>query len=81
MHAYALAAGTFIGCMPNNFMAANAGDHLSDLDSFSSLYSPRMLMLGLTVGLVALVPVYMKHRHERREQQLAAGSGEKPKAA
>lgn len=58
-------AGTLIGCAPNNFMAANAGDHLSELDSLADLYNPRMLLLGLTVGSVALLPVYLKHRHER----------------
>lgn len=64
-------AGTLIGCAPNNFMAANAGDHLSDLDSLADLYNPRMLMLGLTVGFVALLPVYIKHRHERSMARLA----------
>lgn len=64
-------AGTLIGCAPNNFMAANAGDHLSDLDSLADLYNPRMLLLGLTVGFVALLPVYMKHRHERSMALLA----------
>jgi uncharacterized membrane protein YdjX (TVP38/TMEM64 family) len=63
--------GTLIGCAPNNFMAANAGDHLSDLDSLADLYNPRMLLLGLTVGGVALLPVYVKHRHERSMALLA----------
>uniref|UniRef100_A0A383W526 Golgi apparatus membrane protein TVP38 n=1 Tax=Tetradesmus obliquus TaxID=3088 RepID=A0A383W526_TETOB len=57
--------GTLIGCAPNNFMAAHAGDHLSDLDSLADLYNPRMLLLGLTVGCIALLPVYMKHRHDK----------------
>jgi uncharacterized membrane protein YdjX (TVP38/TMEM64 family) len=64
-------AGTLIGCAPNNFMAANAGDHLSDLDSLADLYNPKMLLLGLTVGLIALLPVYVKHRHERAMVLLA----------
>lgn len=64
-------AGTLIGCAPNNFMAANAGDHLSDLDSLADLYNPRMLLLGLTVGFVALLPVYVKHRHDRSMALLA----------
>eukprot|EP00879_Flechtneria_rotunda_P013407 GHRR01013997.1.p1 GENE.GHRR01013997.1~~GHRR01013997.1.p1 ORF type:complete len:182 (+),score=41.87 GHRR01013997.1:488-1033(+) len=63
--------GTLIGCAPNNFMAAHAGDHLSDLDSLSDLYNPRMLMLGLTVGCIALLPVFVKHRHERAVTMLA----------
>jgi uncharacterized membrane protein YdjX (TVP38/TMEM64 family) len=61
----AFVAGTLIGCAPNNFMAAHAGDHLSDLDSLADLYNPRMLLLGLTVGCIALLPVYVKHRHEK----------------
>lgn len=66
-----LPAGTLLGCAPNNFMAANAGDHLSDLDSLADLYNPRMLLLGLTIGFVALVPVYVKHRHQRGAALLA----------
>lgn len=66
-----LCTGTLIGCAPNNFMAANAGDHLSDLDSLADLYNHRMLLLGLTVGIVALLPVYVKHRHERGMALLA----------
>lgn len=52
-------------------MAANAGDHLSELKSLADLYNPRMLLLGLTVGCVALLPVYVKHRHERHIAQMA----------
>eukprot|EP00878_Enallax_costatus_P024036 GHUV01025624.1.p1 GENE.GHUV01025624.1~~GHUV01025624.1.p1 ORF type:complete len:182 (+),score=54.92 GHUV01025624.1:507-1052(+) len=63
--------GTLIGCAPNNFMAANAGDHLSELDSLADLYKPRMLLLGLTVGCVALLPVYVKHRHARKQAAAA----------
>ena len=60
-------AGTLIGCLPNNFMAAHAGDHLSDLNSLSDLYDPRIIGLGLTIGVIALVPVWLKHKHERQE--------------
>lgn len=66
------ALGTLIGCLPNNFMAAHAGDHLSDLHSLADLYSPRIVALGLVVGCVALVPVGWKHRHERRGRAAAA---------
>jgi hypothetical protein len=52
-------------------MAAHAGDHLSDLDSLADLYNPRMLLLGLTVGCIALLPVYVKHRHENAIAMLA----------
>ncbi|KIZ03833.1 putative membrane protein [Monoraphidium neglectum] len=72
--------GTLIGCLPNNFMAAHAGDHLSDLHSLADLYNPRIIALGLLVGCVALVPVYWKHRHERRgaaAKRAAATAAEK----
>lgn len=65
------ATGTLLGCAPNNFMSAHAGDHLSDMDSLADLYNPRMLLLGLTVGCLALLPVYVKHRHESKERALA----------
>jgi hypothetical protein len=65
-------AGTLIGCLPNNFMAAHAGDHLSDLHSLGDLYSPRMIGLGLVVGCIALLPVWWKHRGDRAA---AAGGG------
>lgn len=48
-------------------MAANAGDHLSDLDELSDLYSPRMLVTGLLAGFIALIPVFVKHRQEKAE--------------
>eukprot|EP00877_Chromochloris_zofingiensis_P012554 jgi/Chrzof1/7552/Cz02g28050.t1 len=64
---YHFIVGTLLGCLPNNFMAANAGDHLSDLDELSDLYSPRMLVTGLLAGFIALIPVFVKHRQEKAE--------------
>lgn len=61
------ALGTFIGCLPNNFMAVKAGDHLSELNTLSDLYDKKLITLGLIVGVVALVPVYLSHRHERQQ--------------
>lgn len=66
--------GTLIGCLPNNIMAAHAGDHLSDLHSMADLYNPRVIALGLVVGCVALVPVWWKHRHERQQRAAAAAT-------
>jgi uncharacterized membrane protein YdjX (TVP38/TMEM64 family) len=61
------ALGTLIGCLPNNFMAVNAGDHLSELESLSDLYDRKLIALGLVVGVVALLPVYLSHRHDRQQ--------------
>ncbi|GBF91305.1 hypothetical protein Rsub_03625 [Raphidocelis subcapitata] len=76
--------GTLLGCLPNNFMAVHAGDHLSDLHSLSDLYSPRIIGLGLAVGCIALVPVWWKHRHDKSKRAAAGGGGGgrggKPKA-
>ena len=55
-------AATLLGCAPNNFMAARAGDHLSELDDLSDLYDRRMLGLGVTIGAVALLPIWLKRR-------------------
>jgi hypothetical protein len=43
------------------------------MESLSDLYDPRMLALGLTVGCIALVPVYLKHRADRQGAAAAAG--------
>lgn len=54
--------GTLLGCLPNNMVAVSAGSRLSELESLSDLYDPRMLLVGGMVGLASLVPVYLKHR-------------------
>ncbi len=48
-------------------MAAHAGNRLSELKSMADLYDIKIVLLGLTVGGIALIPVYVKHRHERAE--------------
>jgi hypothetical protein len=48
-------------------MAVKAGDHLSELNTLSDLYDKKLITLGLIVGVVALVPVYLSHRHERQQ--------------
>ncbi|KAI8476884.1 MAG: snare associated Golgi protein family [Monoraphidium minutum] len=73
--------GTLIGCLPNNFMAAHAGDHLSDLHSLADLYSPRIIGLGLVVGCVALLPVWWKHGRERGEAAATSAAAKRAKAA
>lgn len=39
-------AGTFVGCMPNNFVFVNAGSRLGELRSLSDLYDIQLLLIG-----------------------------------
>lgn len=41
-----VAAGTLVGCMPNNFVAVNAGNKLSELQSLRELYDAKHLLMG-----------------------------------
>lgn len=56
------AAGTLLGCLPNNLFAVNAGAHLGELQSLGDLYSGKLLLLGLTAGAAALTPIYFQRR-------------------
>lgn len=38
--------GTLVGCLPNNFVAVNAGSRLGDMRQLSDLYDYKMLLLG-----------------------------------
>ncbi|KAK9820346.1 hypothetical protein WJX72_009266 [[Myrmecia] bisecta] len=58
------ALGTFLGCLPNNFIAVTAGGRLGELKSLSDLYDAKMAVLGLAVGTIALVPIFYKRKHE-----------------
>lgn len=62
------AIGTLLGCMPNNFVAVHTGSHLSELDSLSDLYDPKILFLGLGLGAFVLAPVAWKNWRGRREK-------------
>ena len=49
-------AGTLVGCLPNNFVAVNAGSRLGDMHQLSDLYDYKMLLLGAyCCGLQAFV--------------------------
>jgi hypothetical protein len=39
-------AGTFLGCIPNNFIAVNTGNKLGELKSLTSLYDTKQLLFG-----------------------------------
>ena len=41
-----LAAGTVVGCLPNNFVAVSAGDRLNSMTSLSDMLDLRMLLIG-----------------------------------
>lgn len=62
-------AGTLLGCMPNNFVAVNAGSKLGELQSLTDLYDVKMLGLGVVVGIAALFPLYLKRRQQKQLQQ------------
>jgi len=40
-------AATFLGCLPNNFLAVNAGSKLGELKSFSDLYDYKIILAGV----------------------------------
>jgi len=69
---FCLIAGTLLGCLPNNWVAVNAGAHLSELQSLKDLYQPRLLLLGAGVGFAALLPVLLQRRAERKQAAAAA---------
>lgn len=64
--------GTFVGCMPNNFVFVNAGSRLGELRSLSDLYDIQLLLIGCGVGVVALLPVLWRHVHTKKAAQLQA---------
>jgi hypothetical protein len=35
-----------VGCLPNNFLAVNAGSKLGELKSFTDLYDAKILLVG-----------------------------------
>ncbi|BDA42227.1 Transmembrane protein 41 homolog [Coccomyxa sp. Obi] len=66
---FPFALGTLIGCLPNNFLAVNAGSKLGELKAFTDLYDAKILLVGCGVGVVAVFPIVWKHLASRREQQ------------
>ena len=57
-----------MGCAPANYIAVNAGSHLSELHSLADLYDRRMLGMGAAVGVLALAPALLKGRNARAER-------------
>ena len=45
---------TLIGCAPNNFVAANAGAHLGELQSLADLASPRLMGIMALLGIAGV---------------------------
>ena len=50
---YDSCAGTFLGCMPNNLIAVNAGNRLTELTSFADLYDFKSLLLGGSFSILS----------------------------
>ena len=58
--------GTFIGIIPGSFVYANLGQTLGRIDSLSGLLSAETIGAFVLLGLLALVPVFVrKHRASR----------------
>ena len=55
-----ICAGTLVGCLPNNWLAVSAGSRLGELQSLSDLADTKMLVYSCIVGLIALLPVYLR---------------------
>ena len=65
-------AGTLMGCLPNNFLAVNAGSKLGELKALTDLYDIRIILAGGGVGLLAALTVAWKHFAVKREQRKLA---------
>ena len=65
-------AGTLVGCLPNNFLAVNAGNKLGELSSFADLYDIKIILLGGSMGVLAVLSVTWKHLAGKQEQRKLA---------
>jgi len=52
--------GTFIGIIPATFVYVNLGETLGRIDSLSGLVSPETIGAFVLLGLLALVPVFVR---------------------
>jgi uncharacterized membrane protein YdjX (TVP38/TMEM64 family) len=52
--------GTFIGIIPATFVYVNLGETLGRIDSLSGLVSPETIAAFVLLGLLALVPVFVR---------------------
>jgi len=58
--------GTFIGIIPATFVYVNLGETLGRIDSLSGLVSPETIGAFVLLGLLALVPVFVRKRRSRQ---------------
>lgn len=68
-------AATLLGCAPNNFVAANAGAHLTELQSMSDLADPRLLALGAAAGAIGLGASLWRAKEEGKVAGAGQGAG------
>ena len=72
-------AATFLGCLPNNFLAVNAGSKLGELKSFADLYDYKIVLAGEATcpenTLTCQVPAYVcaQLHHQRCGLPLEGG--------
>ena len=62
-------AGTLLGCLPNNFLAVNAGCKLGQLQSLADLADVRLLLIAAGVGVVVVLPVVGKQFWKKEEEE------------
>jgi uncharacterized membrane protein YdjX (TVP38/TMEM64 family) len=58
--------GTFIGIIPATFVYVNLGETLGRIDSLSGLVSPETIGAFVLLGLLALVPVFVRKWRSRQ---------------
>ena len=58
--------GTFIGIIPATFVYVNLGETLGRIDSLSGLVSPQTIGAFVLLGLLALVPVFVRKWRSRQ---------------
>jgi uncharacterized membrane protein YdjX (TVP38/TMEM64 family) len=62
--------GTLVGMIPQSFLAVKAGRTLTSISSLRELYDWQTLGTLGGFGLLALLPVFVKHRLEQSQSGL-----------
>lgn len=68
--------GTFLGCMPNNFIAVRVGTRLSSMQSLAELYDARMMALAMGAAILATAPLILKRTGRGTQREDVTGKEE-----